>query len=217
MAFSRIVAAVMEGQAGDVRRYTTDALAQGYPAEEIINKALLPAMELIGQQFKKNEVFIPEVLLTARAVKAGIYALRGQFVPAQTNKKPVRILIGTVAGDLHDIGRSLVGMFLNIKGFEVINLGIDVPPEQFVWAVRQYKPDVLGLSSLLTTTMPAMLETIEALKKAGLRDRVQVLIGGGPVTKTFAERIGADGYAYDAKSAAEWVLANAPRSRGNQN
>lgn len=213
MAFSQIIDAVMEGQAGDVRQYTSEALAQGYRAEEIIDKALLPAMEVIGQQFKKNEIFIPEVLLAARAVKAGIHALRGQFVPMQSNKH-VRILIGTVAGDLHDIGRSLVSMYLNIHGFEVVNLGIDVPSEQFIWAVRQHKPDVLALSSLLTTTMPAMQETIEALKKAGLRDRVQVIVGGGPVTKTFADRIGADGYAYDAKSAVEWVLANAPKARG---
>jgi len=208
VAFSKIIAAVIEGQAGDVQHLVAELLAQGYPAEEIINQALMPAIDLIGQRFKKNEVFIPEVLLAARALKAGIYSLRGQFLPSSRNKKPVRVLIGTVAGDLHDIGKNLVSMYLSINGFEVINLGIDVPPEQFVWGVRQHKPDVLALSSLLTTTMPAMMLTIEALKQAGLRNRVQILVGGGPVTKTFASEIGADGFAYDAKSAAEWVFKN---------
>jgi 5-methyltetrahydrofolate--homocysteine methyltransferase len=208
LAFSKIITAVIDGQAGDVQRLASELLAQGYPAEEIINKGLLPAIDMIGQQFKKNDVFIPEVLLAARAVKAGIYALRGQFLPSSRSKKPVRVLIGTVAGDLHDIGKNLVSLYLNIKGFAVINLGIDVPPEQFVWGVRQHKPDVLALSSLLTTTMPAMMHTIEALKQAGLRNRVQILVGGGPITKTFASEIGADGFAYDARSAAEWVSKN---------
>jgi 5-methyltetrahydrofolate--homocysteine methyltransferase len=208
LAFSQIIAAVIEGQAGDVRRLASELLNRGYPAEEIINKGLLPAMQLIGQQFKKNELFIPEVLLASRAFKAGMYSLRGQFVSPGQGNKTARVLIGTVAGDLHDIGKNLVSMYLNVKGFEVINLGIDVPPEQFVWGVRQHKPDVLAMSSLLTTTMPAMMHTIEALKEAGLRNRAQILVGGGPVTKTFATEIGADGFAYDAKSAAEWVSAN---------
>jgi 5-methyltetrahydrofolate--homocysteine methyltransferase len=208
LAFSRIIAAVIGGQTGDAQRLTSELLAQGYPAEEIINKALLPAIDLIGQQFKLNEVFIPEVLLASRAVKAVIYLLRSQFQPSSRSGRPERVLIGTVAGDLHDIGKNLVSMYFNVKGFEVINLGIDVPPEQFVWGVRQHKPDVLAMSSLLTTTMPAMMHTIEALKKAGLRNRVQIMVGGSPVTKTFADEIGADGFAYDAKSAAEWVYKN---------
>lgn len=205
MVFEGIISAVVEGKAGKVRRLTAEALAKGYPAEEIIEKALLPALDLIGQQFRKSEAFIPEVLLASRAAKAGLYSLRGEFHPDERNRKPVRVLIGTVAGDMHDIGKNLVSMYLSARGYDVINLGIDVPPEQFVWAVRQHKPEVLAMSALLTTTMPAMMHTIEALKKARLREKVLVLVGGGPVTKTFAVEIGADGYAYDARSAAEWV------------
>lgn len=205
MVFKSIITAVVEGEAGRVRRLVDDAIAKGYPAEDIIEKALLPALDLVGQRFRKSEVFIPEVLLASRAAKAGLYALRGQFQPPEQKKKPARILIGTVAGDMHDIGKNLVSMYLSARGYEVINLGIDVPPEQFVWAVRQHKPDIVAMSALLTTTMPAMGETIEALKKARLRERVLVLVGGGPVTETFAEEIGADGYAYDARGAADWV------------
>ncbi|MGB9792478.1 MAG: cobalamin B12-binding domain-containing protein [Thermacetogeniaceae bacterium] len=205
MVFKSIITAVVEGEAGRVRRLIADALAKGYPAEEIIEKALLPALDLVGQQFRKSEVFIPEVLLASRAAKAGLYALRGQFRSPEHKRKEARVLIGTVAGDMHDIGKNLVSMYLSARGYEVINLGIDVPPEQFVWAVRQHKPDIVAMSALLTTTMPAMGETIEALKKAKLRERVLVLVGGGPVTETFAEEIGADGYAYDARGAAEWV------------
>lgn len=205
MVFKSIITAVVEGEAGRVRRLIADALAKGYPAEKIIEKALLPALDLVGQRFRTSEVFIPEVLLASRAAKAGLYALRDQFQPHEKRKKQVRVLIGTVAGDMHDIGKNLVSMYLSAKGCEVINLGIDVPPEQFVWAVRQHKPDIVAMSALLTTTMPAMGETIDALKKAKLRERVLVLVGGGPVTETFAEEIGADGYAYDAKGAAEWI------------
>jgi 5-methyltetrahydrofolate--homocysteine methyltransferase len=136
---------------------------------------------------------------------AALRSLRDQF-PSPPQLKPIKVLVGTVAGDLHDIGKSLVSMYLTVHGCQVVNLGIDVPTDDFIWAVRKHKPQVLAMSALLTTTMPAMGETIAALQEAGLRDKVAVLVGGGPVSKRFAEEIGADGYAYDAKSAADWVI-----------
>jgi len=206
MPFLMIAAALKNGDTAEVRRLTTEALEKNYPPEQILNEALIPAMEEVGQKFRGSEIFIPEVLKASRAMHGGIRILQDKFVCG--DKMPIRILIGTVAGDLHDVGKNLVSIFMNASGFEVINLGIDVPTEAFVWAVRKHKPRVLAMSSLLTTTMPAMEKTIRALEEAGLRDKVKILIGGGPVTKQFADEIGADGYGYDARSAADWVVEN---------
>lgn len=205
-----ITTALKTGDTEAARRLTSEALEHGVSADEILSDALIPAMEEVGEQFRGSEIFIPEVLKASRAMHGAIHILQKKINKDTAAPKAVKVVIGTVAGDLHDLGKNLVSMFLDAKGYEVINLGIDVPVEEFVWGVRKNKPHVLAMSSLLTTTMPAMAETIEALKKEGLRDKVKVLIGGGPVTKQFAEEIGADGFAYDAKSAIDWVSQQFP-------
>ncbi|MHB9095555.1 MAG: cobalamin B12-binding domain-containing protein [Eubacteriales bacterium] len=210
MYLSQIATSLREGDTGEVRRLTVEALERRYPPERILNQAFIPAMEDIGKKFRGSEIFIPEVLRASRAMHGGIRILQDKFLRQVRDEKPVRVLVGTVAGDLHDIGKNLVSIFITTKGCEVINLGIDVPTEEFVWAVRKHKPQVLAMSALLTTTMPAMQETVQALEQAGLRDNLKILVGGGPVTKQFAEEIGADGYAYDAKLAADWVAEMFP-------
>lgn len=210
MHLSLIASALRAGDTAEVRRLTSEALDAGHAPEQILNEALIPAMDKIGEEFKGSEIFIPEVLKASRAMHGGIRILQGRFSGADLSLRNVRVLIGTVAGDLHDIGKNLISMFMEASGYEVTNLGIDVPTEDFVWAVRKHKPRVLAMSALLTTTMPAMQDTIDELKKAGLRDKVKILVGGGPVTQKFADEIGADGYAYDARSAVEWLDHNVP-------
>jgi len=159
-------------------------------------------MSEIGILFKNNEVFIPEVLIAARAMKAGMAILKPLLI--EKDVKPVgKVVLGTVKGDLHDIGKNLVGMMLEGAGFEVIDLGIDVSPEKFVEAARDNQADCVAMSALLTTTMPHMKDTIEAFEAAGLRENVKIMIGGAPITQSYADEIGADGYASDAASAAE--------------
>lgn len=210
MILSMVAAALKAGDTGEVRRLTARALEEGCPPVQILIEALIPAMNEVGRKFKGSEIFIPEVLKASRAMHGGIRILHSRLAGGAREKNPVRVLIGTVAGDLHDIGKNLVSMFMDAGGYEVINLGIDVPTEEFVWAVRKHKPAVLAMSALLTTTMPAMQDTINALKKEGLRDKVKILVGGGPVTKKFADDAGADGYAYDAGSAVEWLNNSFP-------
>jgi len=205
MILREIALALIEGQAARVRPLTEEALARGTPAEEILAEGLITGMTEIGRRFKNNEVIIPDVLMASRAMHAGIYVLR-PFLAKETVLTRGKVVLGTVAGDLHDIGKNLVGIFLESAGFEVIDIGIDVPPDEFVEAVRRYQPDVLAMSALLTTTMPSMPETIELLNEEGLRQRVKVLVGGGPVTQEYATNIGADGYAFDAQRAAEKAL-----------
>jgi len=159
-------------------------------------------MDVVGQRFKANEMFIPEVLRCAKAMSGAMEILRPLLIESGAAMAG-SMLIGTVKGDLHDIGKNLVGMMFEGAGFEVINLGIDVDVQQFVDAVKEHKPSIIGLSALLTTTMPKMGETINALKEAGIRDQVKVMIGGAPVTVAYAEEIGADGYASNAASAVE--------------
>jgi 5-methyltetrahydrofolate--homocysteine methyltransferase len=170
--------------------------------KEILDDGLIAGMDVVGKDFKAGDLFIPEVLLSARAMHAGLDILRPLLaetgVPSQG-----KLVIGTVAGDLHDIGKNLVSMMFQGAGFEVLDLGTDVPPENFVEAVRSENPDVIGMSALLTTTMPAMKTTIDALGKAGIRDQVCVLIGGAPVTEEYAREIGADSFAPDAASAVD--------------
>jgi 5-methyltetrahydrofolate--homocysteine methyltransferase len=159
-------------------------------------------MNEVGRRFKNNEFYVPEVLIAARAMHAAMDVLKPLL--AASDVQPVgTVVIGTVKGDLHDIGKNLVAMMLEGGGFNVIDLGVDVSPEKFLQAVREHKPNIVGLSALLTTTMPAMKTTIEALKEAGVRDQVKVIIGGAPVTQRFADEIGADGYAPDAASAVD--------------
>ncbi|MBC7233641.1 MAG: corrinoid protein [Chloroflexi bacterium] len=192
---------VIVGDAEGVKALTARAVQEGFTAAELLNEALIPAMTEVGQRFERQEYFVPEMLIAARAMKAGVEILRPYLVEAGV--KPIgTIVIGTVAGDLHDIGKNLVSMMLEGTGFRVIDLGVDVPADKFVQAVRENNPQIVGMSALLTTTMMAMKATIEALSKAGLRERVKVMVGGAPVTQRFADEIGADLYAPDASSAA---------------
>ncbi|HIE04636.1 MAG TPA: cobalamin-binding protein [Candidatus Latescibacteria bacterium] len=193
---------VIKGNAPEVERLVREAIDEGVSAADILNEGLVAGMNVVGDKFKKNEFYVPEVLIAARAMKAGMALLRPLL--AETEVKPVaKFVIGTVKGDLHDIGKNLVVMMMEGAGFQVIDLGIDVPPEKFVESIKAESPELVGMSALLTTTMISMKETIEALNRAGVRDKVKVMIGGAPVTQDYAEEIGADGYAPDAASAVD--------------
>ncbi len=194
--------ALINGNAPKTKELTQKALEQGLSPTQILNEGLIVGMNEVGRGFKNNEFYVPEVLIAARAMHAAMDVLKPLL--AASDVQPVgTVVIGTVKGDLHDIGKNLVAMMLEGGGFNVIDLGVDVSPEKFLQAVREHKPNIVGLSALLTTTMPAMKTTIEALKEAGVRDQVKVIIGGAPVTQRFADEIGADGYAPDAASAVD--------------
>jgi len=203
MADFRLIAdSLKAGNAPKVKELVEAALAEGIDPTDIVNNALIVGMGEIGVLFKNNEVYVPEVLIAARAMHAGLDVVKPLL--AEKDVKPVgTVVLGTVKGDLHDIGKNLVGMMLEGAGFKVIDLGIDVAPEKFVDAVKNNDVDVIAMSALLTTTMPGMKDTIEAVKAAGLRDKVKIMVGGAPVTQNFADEIGADGYAPDAASAAD--------------
>jgi 5-methyltetrahydrofolate--homocysteine methyltransferase len=200
MSLEAIHTAVLNGDAATTEAEVTAALAAETPPEDILYEACIPAMEEVGRQFEEGNKFVPEMLISARAMQKAMGLLRPLLLQADI-KTLGTVIVGTVAGDLHDIGKNLVAMMLEGSGFEVIDLGTDVSPTQFVEAVREREPQVIGMSALLTTTMPSMGATIEALKEAGLRDQVKVMIGGAPITQDFAEKIGADGFAPDASSA----------------
>jgi 5-methyltetrahydrofolate--homocysteine methyltransferase len=192
---------VIEGDAAGVPSLVRQALNESLPPEKILNEGLISGMAEVGRLFEEGEFFVPEMLIAARAMKAGLGLLRPHLAAA--NVKAVgKVVIGTVQGDLHDIGKNLVGMMLEGVGFEVIDLGADVSPDKFVAAVKEHKPHLVGCSALLTTTMPKMKDTVKALEAAGLRGSVKVMIGGAPVTEKYAVEIGADVYAPDASSAA---------------
>jgi 5-methyltetrahydrofolate--homocysteine methyltransferase len=190
------------GNADEVRAATEKALAEGLSAQEILNDGLIAGMDQVGHDFKAGDLFIPEVLISAKAMHAGLEVLRPILAESGTPMMG-KMVIGTVAGDLHDIGKNLVAMMMEGAGFEIVDLGTDVSPEKFVEAVRSEGAGLLGMSALLTTTMPSMQTTIEALTEAGLRDKVKVLVGGAPVTADFADKVGADAYAPDAASAVD--------------
>ena len=186
----------------DVPKLTQEALDQGISPEVILSDALVAGMDVVGEKFRRDELFMPEVLIAAKAMQAAMAVLRPRLI--ETGAKTAgTIVIGTIQGDLHDIGKNLVGMLFEGAGYQVIDLGVDVAPARFVEAVRTDKPDFVGLSALLTTTMPRMREVVESLVEAGLRDSVKVMVGGAPVTEKFARDIGADGYSPDAASAVE--------------
>ncbi len=194
--------AVIKGDQSAAVEITKAALEEGTAAKSVLEDGLIAGMDVVGARFKKNEVYIPEVLIAARAMKMAMEILEPELVKAGV--KPVgRFLIGTVQGDLHDIGKNLVAMMLKGAGFEVIDLGVDVEPEKFVEQVKTQGVHVVGLSALLTTTMPGMEKTIQALKEAGVS--AKIMIGGAPVTQGYADKIGADGYAADAASAVDMV------------
>ena len=200
--FNDIKAALKKGDRVNVAELVKKALDSGADVKKIMDEALISGMEEIGSRFKKNEIFIPEVLISAKAMHSGMAVLEPHF--ARCGIKPIgKIVIGTVKGDLHDIGKNIVSMMMKGVCFEVEDCGIDVSPAKFVDAVRRSGADILALSSLLTTSMPSMRETIKALKDANLRDKVKVMVGGAPVTQDFADSIEADAFARDAASAVD--------------
>lgn len=194
--------AVQEGEVGEVEKLIHSALNEGMAAKQILDEGLLAAMEVVGEKFQSGEMFLPEVMVAAKAMQSGLDVLKSRLVKEQVKAKG-RIILGTVEGDLHDIGKSLVGVMLAGAGFEVIDLGTNVSAQEFVNAAREHNPDLVGMSALLTTTMIKMEETIKALDGAGLRSKgnLKIMVGGAPVTREFARSIGADFYGSDAVEA----------------
>jgi 5-methyltetrahydrofolate--homocysteine methyltransferase len=192
--------AIVNGDARAAKTITDKALAAGMDPMKIVTDFMVPAMSEVGNKFECNEYFVPELLLAARAMKAAMEPIRPLLVAAGV--EPVgRVVVGTVKGDLHDIGKNLVAAMLEGGGFEVIDLGVNVSPEQFIQTVKDKNANIVAMSALLTTTMPAMKTTIEAMKQAGMRDKVKVIIGGAPITQKFADDIGADGFSDSAAGA----------------
>jgi 5-methyltetrahydrofolate--homocysteine methyltransferase len=196
--------ALSQGKMDEVKKLTQDALDKEVKAEVILKDGLITSMERIGVRFKNGEIYIPEVLIAARAMHAGMAILK-PILSKSGGNLGAKVLIGTVKGDLHDIGKNLVIMMLEGGGFEVMDLGIDVPADKFVAAIKQHRPQVVGMSALLTTTMNEMKKTLDTIKQAGLSEEVKTIVGGAPVTANFSQHIGADGYAPDAASAVDLV------------
>lgn len=192
--------AIVTGDASASRNLTQQALADGSDPLKLINEYMVPAMDEVGRRFECSEFFVPELLIAARAMKAALELIR-PLLAARGQQPAGRVAIGTVRGDLHDIGKNLVASLLEGGGFEVIDLGVNVPPAKFIATIQERNANIIAMSALLTTTMPAMKRTIEALKQAGVREKVQVLVGGAPITQKFADEIGADGYSENAVGA----------------
>ncbi len=202
--FKEISEKLEAGDASGVGDLTKKALDQNIAPDIILNQALVPGMDQVGEKFKNNEVFIPEVLIAARAMKAGMGLIKPLLAASNVQSRG-KVIIGTVKGDLHDIGKNIVSMLLEGAGFEVVNMGADVGIEQIIELINKEAPDILGLSALLTTTMVYMQEVIQALDNAKIRDKVKVIIGGAPITQAYADEIHADGYAPDAATSVDLV------------
>jgi 5-methyltetrahydrofolate--homocysteine methyltransferase len=193
---------LQRGDAEKVGELVKKALEENFAPKKILEDGLIKGMDIIGAKFKRNEVYVPEVLIAARAMRVGMEVLRPKLT--ETGVKSIgKVIIGTVKGDLHDIGKNLVKMMLEGAGFEVVDLGVDVSAEKFVEAIKEHQPNIIGMSALLTTTMVNMPEVIKALEVAGLKDKVKIMIGGAPITQNYADQIGADGYSPDAASAVD--------------
>ena len=192
--------AVVSGNAKATQAITQQALADGVDPLKLVNEYMVPAMDEVGRRFEANDYFVPELLISARAMKASLEIIR-PILTARGDKPVGRVAIGTVKGDLHDIGKNLVASLLEGGGFEVIDLGVNVTPEKFIETVNSKQANIIAMSALLTTTMPSMKTTIDALKQAGVRGKVKVLIGGAPITQKYADEIGADGYSENAVGA----------------
>ena len=192
--------AILNGDSKGASQLTKDALASGADPEDLVSDSMIPAMDEVGRRFDAEEFFVPELIIAGRAMKAALEVAR-PFLSQENSRSLGRVVIGTVSGDLHDIGKNLVASLLEGAGFEVIDLGANVPPERFVACVKESGARIVALSALLTTTMPAMKTTIDALRSGGVRDQVKVLVGGAPVTENFAAQIGADAYGANARSA----------------
>ncbi len=204
--YASLAEMVISGDFEQIVPATQQALAAGAPPRDIIDKGLLPGMEIVGQQFKVGEMYVPEVLLSARSMHAALDILRPLLSEAKHGAADT-VIIGTVEGDIHNVGKNLVAMLLEGAGFRVIDLGVDVKPQAFVQAVQDHQPDIVAMSALLTTTLPKMGETVQALREAGVRDQVQVLAGGAPVTEEYVTKIGGDAYAPNAVLAVEKAKA----------
>lgn len=200
MSLEAVYTAILSGNAKKAAAAVQEALEAGRPADQILNEACIPAMDEVGRLFESGEKFVPEMLIAARAMQTGVNLLKPYLLEGSV-KSLGKVVVGTVAGDLHDIGKNLVAMMLEGAGFQVIDLGTDVSPQQFVEAVQEHKPDLIGMSALLTTTMASISTTLEALTEAGVRKQVKVMVGGAPVTQNFADSVGADAFAADAGSA----------------
>ncbi|RTZ97856.1 MAG: cobalamin-binding protein [Deltaproteobacteria bacterium] len=202
-AYSKITEELIAGNMAGVPDLCLQAVKDGKSAQDILDNALFPGMDVVGQRMKTGEMFIPEVLRSAKAMQAGLEVLKDKLADGGANAQLGVVVIGTVQGDMHDIGKNLVVMMLEGAGFKVMDLGTDVKPEQFVAAVSEHDATIVGMSALLTTTMPKMNETVQALTEAGLREKVKIIVGGAPVTPQFVEQIGADGYGADAGGAVD--------------
>lgn len=202
MILDEISTKLQTGRAKDVKVLVQQAIDEGISAQRILEEGLMAGMNVVGEKFKNNEIFVPEVLVAARAMNQGA-ALLKPLLAAEGAKASGRVCIGTVKGDLHDIGKNLVKMIIEGKGLEVVDLGTDVAPEKFISTAIEENCQIICLSALLTTTMPVMGEVVKAVEAAGIRDQVKIMIGGAPVTQAFCEEIGADAYTPDAASAAE--------------
>jgi 5-methyltetrahydrofolate--homocysteine methyltransferase len=200
--YERLSTAILEGNEERIPKLVQKGLDEGLVPKDILDNGLIVGMNEVGARFKRGDMFVPEVLMSAKAMQAGLELLRPQLV-ASGAKLMGTIVIGTVKGDLHDIGKNLVGMMCEGAGFEVIDLGFNVAPEKFVEAIKKHQPDIVGMSALLTTTMRAMGYTIKAIEEAGLRNEIKIMVGGAPVDAEFADRIGADGYGSNAPTASE--------------
>lgn len=200
--YEDLAAAVLKGEDEQVKVLTQGLIDSGKDLLEIINQGLISGMDVVGARFKKGEMFVPEVLMAARAMSAGINLVKPHI--AETDIPSLgKVLVGTVKGDLHDIGKNLLAMMMEGAGFTVVNLGVDIAPEKFVEAAKEQKADMIAMSALLTTTMLAMKDTIELFKEEGIRDKVRIIIGGAPISQEYADEIGADGFAPDAATACD--------------
>jgi 5-methyltetrahydrofolate--homocysteine methyltransferase len=193
----RIRDAIVNLDIDNIGRLCEEAVRAGVPAYEVVMEGMARGMEVVGEKYERNEYFLAELIMAGETMKEGMKVLE-PYLKAGELKKIGKVVIGTVRGDLHDIGKNIVATLLSAAGFDVIDLGVDVPPEKFVEAVKENSPDIVGMSALLTTTMVEMEDIIKELKKAGLRDKVKVIIGGAPITREYAEKIGADAAARDA-------------------
>jgi 5-methyltetrahydrofolate--homocysteine methyltransferase len=192
--------AIIKGKRDAVEPLIRKALSEGLGPEEIMDKMMIPAMDVVGDRFSRNEIFLPEMMIAARAMNVGLEILRPMLIAKGVSGRG-KAVIGTVKGDIHDVGKNIVSMVLQGAGYEIVDLGIDVSPERFVDAVKQHQPGFVLMSALLTLTMSMMEETLKALREAGLREKVKVGVGGAPLTQSFADRIGADFYGKDARAA----------------
>jgi len=204
MILDQLKQAIIEMKPGQSQSLAEQALKQGLAPLEILNQAMIPALQVVGERFRKDEIFLPEVMLSARAFKSAFELIKPKLLEGDYQPR-ARVVIGTVFGDVHDIGKNIVCALLEGNGYQVIDLGVNVSAEKFISALRDQQAEILGMSTLLTTTMPEMARVIEALEKEGLRDKVKVIVGGAPVSGEYAQKIGADGYGEDAQQGVEII------------